>query len=435
MTQNNSAMAEKNMERGDDGVTRPDGALCASPKSIAFQTEFWCGLMIAALTYLGLMSLLNFDLFGHAVHDSLTLMALSWRQGSLSLINGQNYPYLELAVYKGGYYVSFPSVPALIMLPFTFLFGENTPNTFITFMYLLIAYMGAYKTCRVFRKAADAMRLALFMVLGCNMLQFSLYGGVWNQCQLCNFMFLALFSAGMTGKKRSGWAAGLLCLALSVGCRPFSALYVPLGLWLLYKKLRATGLGVKQAITGMIPYLIAPALIALAMGWYNFARFGNPLEFGHNYLPEHTRNPEEPQFSARYISHNFMNLWRMPKFEGSRLSFGDVAFGGFALWLANPIYVALPIAIAAKLARRRWHMADTLTLGGMALEFVMLLMHKTMGGWQFGARYFCDLIPVMLLFIVGWRHKTMKWEYPIMIFAVAFNIYGAACFHLVSGGY
>ena len=84
-------------------------------------------MMIVIVTYLGLMSLLDFNLFVHAVHDSFTLMALSWRQGSLSLINGENYAYLELAIYNGQYYVSFPSVPALIMLPLTFIFGENTP--------------------------------------------------------------------------------------------------------------------------------------------------------------------------------------------------------------------------------------------------------------------------------------------------------------------
>ncbi|WP_418833099.1 hypothetical protein [Ruminococcus sp.] len=103
-------------------------------KPIAYQPTFWYGLMIVVMTYLGLMSLANFNVLGHAAHDSFTLMALSWRQGSLSLINGENYPYLELAIHNGQYFVSFPSVPALIMLPFTFIFGENTPNTLITFM-------------------------------------------------------------------------------------------------------------------------------------------------------------------------------------------------------------------------------------------------------------------------------------------------------------
>ena len=76
-----------------------------------------------------------------------------------------------------------------------------------------------------------------------------------------------------------------------------------------------------------------------------------------------------------------------------------------------------------------------LLAAGMALHILLLLMHKTLGGWQFGARYLCDVIPMMLLYCVRWRDRTAVWEYPIMIFAVAFNIYGAACFHLMQGGY
>ncbi len=429
-----STAAEPPVMTPDGDLQSPRSGRLTPPRSIAFQPEFWYGLMIVVVTYLGLMSLVNFNLFEHAVHDSFTLMALSWRQGSLALINGENYPYLELAIYNGQYFVSFPSVPALIMLPLTFIFGENTPNTFMTFMYLLIAYMGAYKTCRVYRSAGEALWLALFMVMGCNLLQFSMSGGVWNQGQLANFMFLSLFMAGMTGRRRSGWALGLICLALSVGCRPFSAVYVPLGLWLLYQNL-GDGRGIGARLRAMLPYLAVPAAIALALGWYNWARFGNPLEFGHNYLPEHTRDPDMPQLGLKYVMTNIKNLLRLPKFEGNRLVFTDVMFSGFAFWLVNPIYDTVIIMTIVKAVRRQWHVTDTLLAAGMALEVFMLLMHKTFGGWQFGARYLCDLIPMMLLYCVYWRERTRAWEYPIMIFAMAFNIYGAACFHLMQGGY
>lgn len=404
-------------------------------RSIAYQPTFWYGLMMLVLAYLGLMSLLNYNLFGHAVHDSFTLMAMSWRQGSLSLINGENYPYLELAIHNGNYYVSFPSVPALIMLPLTFIFGENTPNTLMTFIYFMVAYMAAYKTCSVYRKPIEAMCLALFMTLGCNMLQFSLSGGVWNQGQLTSFMFTSLFAAGITGRRKSGWACGLICLALAVGCRPFQAVYVPLGLWLLYRKLSKNGGRVRATLLSMIPYLIVPALIALALGWYNYARFGSPIEFGHNYLPEHTRDPNEPMMGFKYIWKNIVNLLRLPEFNENRLEFTNVQFSGFAFYLANPIYVTLIITIVLKTVRRKWDIADLLLIAGIVVHLTLLLMHKTLGGWQFGARYLCDVIPMLLFFCVRWRRHTSGWEYPIMIFAIAFNIYGAACFHLVSGGY
>ncbi len=415
--------------------TLREGNDLSEKRTIAYHPTFWYGLMTLVLVYLGLMSLLNYNLFGHAVHDSFTLMALSWRQGSLSLINGENYPYLELAIYNGNYYVSFPSVPALLMLPLTFIFGENTPNTFMTFMYLIVAYMAAYKTCSVYRKPIEAMALALFMTMGCNLLQFSLYGGVWNQGQLTSFMFTTLFAAGITGKKKSGWALGLICLALSVGCRPFQAAYVPLGLWLLYLKLHKEYTDLKKTILHMLPYLIVPALIALALGWYNYARFGNPIEFGHNYLPEFTRDATQPQMSTQYIWNNILNILRLPQISEYRLDFSNVQFNGFAFWLANPIYVTCFIMIIAKAIHRKWKVSDSLFIFGFALETVLILMHKTMGGWQFGTRYLCDAIPMILLFCVRWRKHTAHWEYPIMIFAMAFNIYGAACFHLVAGSY
>ena len=62
----------------------PKAVVLRPPKRrpIAYQPTFWYGLMMLVLAYLGLMSLLNYNLFGHAVHDSFTLMAMSWRQGS-----------------------------------------------------------------------------------------------------------------------------------------------------------------------------------------------------------------------------------------------------------------------------------------------------------------------------------------------------------------
>ena len=61
-----------------------------------------------------LLFVLLHDLFGGTLlssspYNSYTLQALAWREGRVSL--GRDYPWLELAVYQGDYYVSFPPVP------------------------------------------------------------------------------------------------------------------------------------------------------------------------------------------------------------------------------------------------------------------------------------------------------------------------------------
>ena len=391
------------------------------------EPQLWFGAMIVILTWIGIEMLLNVDIFAHEPHDSYTLQALAWRKGMLSL--GQNYPWLELAIFNGDYYVSFPSVPALVMLPLTFLFGENTPNTLITGLYFLGSYFAAYALARRFRKAQDAQFMALFMTLGCNMLQFSLLGGVWNQAQLLSFLLTTLCALGLTGESPAEWGVGLGCLALSVGCRPFQAVYVPFGLWMLYQNLnRRSPAPLFRTLIRMIPYLIFPALVALALGWYNWVRFGNPIEFGHNYLPEFTRNPDQPQMGAQYILNNLRNLLRLPYFEENRLAFP--MFDGFAFYLANPIYATAFVALIIKLLRRRFDWGDGLLCAGFIVEILMLLCHKTFGGWQFGARYLCDLIPMLMLFQLRGRAKRAHWETAVGLFAIAFNIYGAILFHL-----
>lgn len=395
------------------------------------ESALWTGALAVALAWLGLGLALKMNLSGHSAHDSYTLMALAWRKGMLSL--GKDYPWLELAVYNGDWYVSFPSVPALVMLPLTLLFGENTPNTLAVGLYFLGSYIAAYHLARRFREPAEACFMALFMCLGCNMLDLSLTGDVWYQAQLLSFLLTTCCALGLTGESRRGWVLALFCLALSVGCRPFQAVYAPFALAALWRKLNPEkALSPAKTLLKMLPYLIAPALVAVALDWYNWARFGNPLEFGHNYLPEFTRDPELPQMGLKYVGGNILNLLRLPYFNDGRLEFER--FNGFAFWLANPIYVTAGIAMVVKAVRRRWDLLDTLLLAGFAAELFLTLMHKTLGGWQFGARYLADLVPMLLLIELRGRDRVTAWERAIGLFAIAFNLYGTAVFHLIDKG-
>ena len=400
-------------------------------KSIWREQPLWQGAWMLLLAWVGIAMILQFDIFAHSPRDSFTLMAQAWRKGLLHL--EKDYPWLELAIYEGNYYVSFPSVPALVMLPLTFIFGDNTPNTIVTGCYLMGSYMAGYQLCRRFRRPADSMFYALFLTMGCNMMYLSLTGDVWNQGQLLCFFLTTMCAMGLTGRSSGEWASGLFCLALSVGCRPFQAVYVPFGLWMLYgnvQKKHRTDFW--RTILKGIPYVIAPLLMAVALGWYNWARFGDPLEFGHNYLPEFTRDPEQPQLGLQYIWNNLSGLFRLPHFENHRLEFP--LFNGFAFWMANPIFVTVGICIVTKWWSRSWDAGDTLLCAGFAAEIFLLLIHKTFGGWQFGARYLCDLIPMMLLFQLRGRKYRRSWETAVGSFAIAFNLYGAIVFHLIDQG-
>ena len=68
----------------------------------------------------------------------------------------------------------------------------------------------------------------------------------------------------------------------------------------------------------------------------------------------------------------------------------------------------------------------------MTANLLLLCMHKTMGGWQFGARYTCDLLPFayMYLAVKGRSGRVALWELAVGIFAFLFNLFGAFYMHL-----
>ena len=55
-------------------------------------------------------------------------------------------------------------------------------------------------------------------------------------------------------------------------------------------------------------WAIGPVAIAVSYMLLNYFRFGNILEFGHNYLPEFMEQSEHGQFSVHYMVNNFKNI-------------------------------------------------------------------------------------------------------------------------------
>ena len=107
--------------------------------------------LIAPLTVLAVaFGIMTFTgLWPTTVNDyrSYSLQACAWLQGRLDL--GQDYPWLELAIYEGKYYVSFPPFPSYVLLPFAAVFGEHTPDHWIALTVMLLGCVYAVRLCRI----------------------------------------------------------------------------------------------------------------------------------------------------------------------------------------------------------------------------------------------------------------------------------------------
>ncbi|MEA5059628.1 MAG: hypothetical protein VB049_06290 [Candidatus Pelethousia sp.] len=377
------------------------------------------GLML--LTYLLLHDLLGGTLFTHCQWDSYTLQALAWRRGAMGL--GQDYPWLELAVYQGDWFVSFPPLPSLVLLPLTFIFGENTPNNLLVMLYAMGTAAFAYASlCRAGSRPQSAAFLSLFYVMGCNMMWMSMSGGVWFQAQSLNMLLLTgCLWAAMANRRLLAYTL----VALAVGCRPFSACaFFPLAFY-FYREDRARGYSLIQSLFGQLPCLIPAALVGGAYMWYNWARFGNPLEFGHNYLPEFTQ-AQMGQFHPGYLLQNLKNILLRPVTIDAQGRFSFPYFDGFLFYIANPLYLLLAAKAVRDIRAKRMEALRFCLLGAIVLELLLLCAHKTFGGWQFGARYTVDMLPMVLAYLVldgPWEPRFL--EKGVGLFAIAFNLYGA----------
>ena len=339
-------------------------------------------LAVALLAWMAVLALLSrlcgYDPFGTSAYNTYTLQALAWREGRTWL--SQDYPHLELAIFGGRYYVSFPPVPSVPLFLLSFFCGVNTPDGLLVKLYALGAFSGIYWWASRRGRIGPALFWASAFVFASSLLPLMLIGAVWYQAQLLAFLCTVL-AVLLAERKRP--TPSLILYALAVGCRPFNAvagLAVAALLWhrrVPWKK--------------WIPGVCAGLCIGLCYGLYNLARFtGMPLENG--------------QF---------------------------VQFG-FNLFLANPIFLLLAVWVAVDIVRRRIRPAQVAALVALAAQLFLLMLHKSFGGFQFGLRYTADLIPCALAyFVLSGRHRRVRWgEAALMAAALAFFAIGALCVHI-----
>ncbi len=379
-------------------------------------------LFCLALSLLLYHSLAGGTLLSRNFYDSYSLQAENWLAGRNYIANGEDYTWLELAIYHGRYYQSFPPVPAVFMLPFVVLFGSAAavPSNLIMLFVALLCAAGVYACCLNAKASpVTAAFLTLFISFGSNTFWLSTSGGVWFMAQMLG---LCLAFWGLFFAQRGGRVLPSLLFALAVGCRPFYA--VLLAVWFLWQ-LRADR-SPRAVVSAAAPALV----VAAAMMAYNYARFGSVTEFGHNYLPEHV-NSVYGQFHPVYLLPNLLKLLR-PITLDAALQLHFEIFNGFLFIAANPLFLLAFVRGIQLLRNAEPRRATPLPSNGYAVLLLCLLvtvltaMHNTMGGWQFGTRYLIDLFPWVLTWFLarpGWKPGTAAWT--LCGAAMLFNLYGA----------
>jgi hypothetical protein len=358
-----------------------------------------------------LVALVVYWVTGPAVQgDMWPPLAEAFASGRLYLI--EDRPWLELVPGpEGGQYVPLPPVPALTLLPLV-PFGELEGNTYaavvgalnVGLAYWLLVGWGVAPWPRRWLVIGFAFTTH-WWVAG--------MGGPHHYAQVCGVLFLLL---ALNLAVRARWpVAGGLLLGLAAGSRLPMGLALPVILGLYG--------GGWRPHRSWIPVLAGLALPAVAVAWYNVARFGSPLDFGYARIPsgEDGLVTDEPWFSEGLLSITYI-----PRhLEVILFATPDVV--AEAPWLrpnlsGMSLLLTAPFLFLAFLARGRY--AGLLWIG-VALVMAPNLLHGSWGFAQFGYRFILDAVPLLLLLLgLAYRERATWVLVAAVLVGVVVHAYG-----------
>ena len=343
-----------------------------------------------------------------------------------TLGGGELVPSAQIKQSRGvSWYMSFPPLPTLVMLPVAAISGRAGNDVIPT---LLLAALILPLTLLVLRRLASAqlsqrtLREDLWLVatlaFGSVMFFSAVQGKVWYTAHVVGVVLALLYAWASIEAKRpivAGLALGAAALT-----RPTMAFMFPL---FLFEAWRLAG-GDRRAFARRVLVFAAPVVaFAIAGMIYNMIRFGAPTEFGHTYLEVRQQNQIEQWglASLHYLGRNLtVALTLLPDLV-ARDPWIQISGHGMALWLTTPVLLLLvwprdkpPI-----------HRALWITVVCVALPS---LLYQNSGWVQFGYRFSLDyMVFLVMLLAIGGR-PLGRLAKGLIIAGIAINLFGALTF-------
>ena len=334
-----------------------------------------------------------------------------------------NVPPENIASRKSDWYVSFPPLPAVLMMPVVAISGLRTNDIIFTIFFaalvpaLLVGLLRRLRELALSRRTEreDLWLVAMFGV-GTVFYYSSVIGEVWYTAHVIGCAIVVLYALCALEARRP-LLAGLL-LGLGVATRVPLIMLFPLFVFEAWRCRRAE-------LTRVLALFAAPAAaIGLALAWFNWHRFGNPFEFGHAYLAIRwaSRIQHWGLFNYHFLSRNLAAAFTLtPKFI-NRAPFVQVSRDGLSMLITTP---ALAYLVWPR-ERPPVHRALWLTVLPIAL---MSFLYQNDGFVQFGYRFSLDyMVLLVMLLAIGARPLTRTFRILIIV-GVIVNLIGAITFN------
>ncbi|MBI3397303.1 hypothetical protein HY045_02400 [Candidatus Woesebacteria bacterium] len=337
-----------------------------------------------------------------------------------SFINGkyyitQNPPWLNELIPggPGKYFVVYPPMPAILAIPFVFLFGANFPQQILAHIVgagiVTITFLIAYLIKKDVKLAIWSALLAGF---GTIIWFLSSVGSVWYLGQITATFFLLLAIYFSLQKKLPGLVGVFIGAAYL--SRTHTILSLPLFLYFFRKDILKNW---TYLALGIFPFVCFDT-------FYNFIRYGVVWNMSYFLLPKVLGEEKSPWFylgvtNPRYIPDNLkLVFWSFPKFL-DRFPYVQPSWAGLSIWITTPAF----------LYSLKSHIKENEVKIAWTIIVVMLLLvtsHGGTGSVQFGYRFAVDFYPFLIFLVIKSVAKTgLKWHHwALLLMSVLVNLWG-----------
>jgi hypothetical protein len=375
-------------------------------------------------------------------------LAQSYLHGQLSVLGDRPPGDNDWAHYQGRWYVTFPPLPALVIMPAVVLWQDRVWDRLYWALFAGLAPALVYVLLRHLREhfgslrsVRDDLALTALFAFGSVFYYTAVQGTVWFAAHVVACPLLALYLLFALGASRPVLAG--LVLGLCGLTRPTMLYLAPLFVVEALRVARhadavpadaSAGLtaraltflrGVRWAPAARSCALFAVPLVALVAVscWLNYMRFGDPFEVGYRYLRIRwiARIDKWGLFNFHYLGKNLAVFLCALPWLSSVAPYVKISRHGLALWVTTPNYLGVLWPKRSDLL----YAALGLAAGSVAL---MDLCYQNSGWIQFGYRFSLDYSVVLIAMLAVERRRFGGGFYLMLVWACAVNTFGALTF-------
>jgi 4-amino-4-deoxy-L-arabinose transferase-like glycosyltransferase len=344
-------------------------------------------------------------------------LADAFLHGQLGLSGGGTV-LAEVVPYNGNYYVVYPPMPAVLLLPFVAVFGTGFDQALLS---VLLASVCVSLTWLMLKKTGANSNKALWLTalfgFGTCFWFTASAGSAWYIEHVVAVLFLTS-AIILSLYKKNNFAVGLL-LGCAVLARLPVALSFPFFLLMIYGQNSEWKPRIRQAAYFLAGLAIPVGLNAL----YDFARYGVFTNIGYYLIPGIQEDPFYTLgiFNIAYIPrHIYAILFQGPLLLDS-FPYFQPSWMGLALFFTTPAF----IYIFKGAFKGGWNSLNKKAALAVLCILPPIITHGTVGFTQFGYRFSLDFTPFLMLLTAAGMRENLGWtEKTLIILSLLVNLWG-----------